>query len=144
MGMEVRKSTHSVYRLQYHVVCVTKYRLKLFNLGLRDHLKKELYRQVKEMPGVEIQEINVEKEHVPMMMVIPPKYAISGVVGQLKAKTAGVFCKRYSIFEKAYKGKGIMWSSGYFVSTVGIDEEVIRRYIKYQEALDTGQMKFDL
>ena len=142
--MEVRKSNHSVYRLQYHVVFVTKYRLKLLNPGLRDHMKKELYRQVKEMPGVEIQEINVQKEHVHMMMVIPPKYAISAVVGQLKAKTAGVFCKRYKIFEKAYKGRGIMWSSGYFVSTVGIDEHVIRRYIKYQEALDTGQMKFDL
>ena len=141
--MEVRKSNHSVYRLQYHVVCVTKYRLKLFNPGLRDHLKKELYRQVKEMPGVEIQEINVQQDHVHMMMVIPPKYAISGVVGQLKAKTAGVFSKRYKIFEKAYKEK-IMWSSGYFVSTVGIDEHVIRRYIKYQEALDSGQIKFDL
>ena len=103
-----------------------------------------MYRQVKEMPGVEIQEINVQKEHVHMMMVIPPKYSISGVVGQLKAKTAGVLCKRYRIFEKAYKEKGIMWSSGYFVSTVGIDEHVIRRYIKYQEALDSGQMKFDL
>jgi len=142
--MEVRKTNHSVYRLQYHVVFVTKYRLKLFNPGLRDHLKKEMYRQVKEMLGVEIQEINVQKDHVHMMMVIPPRYAISEVAGRLKAKTAGVFCKRYRIFEKAYEGKGIMWSSGYFVSTVGIDEEVIRRYIKYQENLDSGQMKFDL
>ena len=142
--MEVRKSNDSVYRLQYHLVFVTKYRLKLFNPGLRDHLKKELFRQAKEIPGVEIQEINVQKEHVHMMVVIPPRYAISGVVGQLKAKTAGVFCKRYRIFEKAYRGKGIMWSTGYFVSTVGIDEEVIRRYIKYQETLDSGQIKFDL
>ena len=142
--MEVRKTNHSVYRLQYHVVCVTKYRLQLFNPGLGDHLKKEMYRQAKEMPGVEIQEIKVQKEHVHMMMVIPPRYAISEVVGRLKAKTAGVFCKRYRIFEKAYRGKGIMWSSGFFVSTVGIGEEVIRRYIKYQGNLDSGQMKFDL
>ncbi len=142
--MEVRKSNHSVYRVQYHVVCVTKYRLKLLNPGLRDHLKKEMYREAKKMPGVEIQEINVQREHVHMMMVIPPKYAISEVVGQLKAKTAGIFSKRYRIFEKAYKGRGIMWSMGYFVSTVGIDEHVIKRYIRYQEALDRGQMKFDL
>jgi putative transposase len=141
--MEVRLSSHSVYRLQYHVVCVTKYRLKLFNPGLRDHLRKELRFQAKAMPGVEIQEINVQKEHVHMMMVIPPKYAISDVVGRLKAKTAGVFCKKYKIFEKAY-GQRLMWSSGYFVSTVGIDEEIIKRYIQYQEALDSGQMKFDL
>ena len=142
--MEVRKSNHSVFRLQYHVVCVTKYRLELFNPGLRDHLKKEMYRQAKEIRGVEIQEINVQQEHVHMMIVIPPKYAISDVMGRLKAKTAGVFCKRYKIFEKAYRAKGIMWSTGFFVSSVGIDEEIIRNYIKYQGNLDSGQMKFDL
>ena len=142
--MEVRKSNHSVYRLQYHVVFVTKYRLKLFNPGLRDHLRRELRRQAGEIPGVEIQEINVQKEHAHMMIVIPPKYAISDVVGRLKASTASMFCKRYKLFNKVYKEKGIMWSPGFFVSAVGIGEDVIKRYIEYQGNLDSGQMKFDL
>ena len=96
------------------------------------------------MPGVEIQELNIQKEHVHMMMVIPPRYAVSGVVGRLKAKTSSIFRSKYRLFKNIYKEQEIMWSPGYFVSTVGIDEQIIRNYIKYQEALDTGQMKFDL
>ena len=142
--MEVRKSNHSLYRVQYHVVWVTKYRLKLLNPGLRDHLKKLLYKTSKSMPGVEIQEINIRREHLHMMMVIPPRYAVSEVVGKLKGGTSRIFRDRYKLFKKVYGEKDVMWSPGYFVSTVGIDEHVIRRYIKYQEALDTGQMKFDL
>ena len=96
------------------------------------------------MPGVEIQELNVQKEHIHIMMVIPPKYAVSEVVGRMKSKTSSIFRERYKLFKKVYGEKEITWSTGYFVSTVGIDEEIIKRYIKYQEALDTGQMKFAL
>ena len=142
--MEVRKSNHSVYRVQYHVVWVTKYRLKLLNPGLRDHLKKLLYKATKSMPGVEIEEVNIQREHIHLMMVIPPKYAVSEVVGRMKGGTSKIFRERYRLFKNVYGENEVMWSTGYFVSTVGIDEEIIRRYIKYQEALDTGQMKFDL
>ena len=142
--MQVRRSNHSVYRVQYHVVWVIKYRLKLLNPGLRDHLKKMLYEISKTMPGVEIQELNIQKEHVHMMMVIPPRYAVSEVVGTMKAKTSSIFRGRYRLFKNTYKEREIVWSPGYFVSTVGIDEHIRRNYIKYQEALDTGQMKFDL
>ena len=142
--MDVRKSNHSVYRVQYHVVWVTKYRLKLLNPGLRDHLRKLLYRVVKTMPGVEIQELNIQREHLHVMMVIPPRYSVAEVVGKMKSKTSSIFRDRYRLFKKVYKDKDVTWSTGYFVSTVGIDEEIIRRYIKYQEDLDSGQIKFDL
>ena len=142
--MEVRKLNHSVYRIQYHIVWVTKYRLKLLNPGLRDHLRKLLFKTIRSMPGVEIQEINIQKEHLHIMIVIPPKYAISEVVGKLKSGTSRIFRERYRLFKNAYGEKEVMWSTGFFVSTVGIDEHIIRRYIKYQEALDSGQMKFDL
>ena len=142
--MQVRKSNHSVYRVQYHIVWVIKYRLKLLNPGLRDHLKKLLYKTVTSMPGVEIQQMNIQVDHLHMMMVIPPRYAVAEVVSIMKAKTSSVFKERYRLFRNIHKEKGTVWSTGYFVSTVGIDEEIIRRYIKYQTALDTGQMKFDL
>ena len=96
------------------------------------------------MPGVEIQELNIQKEHVHLMMVIPPRYAVSEVVGRLKGKTSSIFRARYRLFKNVYKEQEVMWSPGYFVSTIGIDENIIRNYIKYQESLDTGQMKFDL
>jgi len=142
--MEVRKSSHSVYRVQYHVVWTTKYRLKLFNPGLRDHLRKLLYKATKSIPGLEMQELNVQRDHVHMMLVIPPKYAVSDVVGRMKAQSSSIFRGRYRLFKKVYGEKEVMWSSGYFVSTVGIDEEIIARYIKYQNGLDSGQIKFEL
>ena len=142
--MEARRSNHSVYKVQYHIVRVTKYRLKLLSPGLRDHLKKLLYRVIRTMPGVEIQELNIQQEHIHMMAVIPPKYSVSEVVGKMKAKTSSIFRGRYRLFKKVYREKDIMWSTGYFVSTVGIDEKIIQRYIKYQEDLDSGQIKFDL
>ena len=142
--MEIRKSNHSVYRTQYHVVWITKYRFKLLSPGLKDHLEKLLWKSTRAMPGVEIQELNVQKDHVHIMIVIPPRYAVSEVVGRLKSGASKIFRERYRLFKKVYGEKEVMWSTGYFVSTVGIDEEIIRRYIKYQEALDTGQMKFDL
>ena len=96
------------------------------------------------MPGVEIQELNMQRDHLHMMMVIPPKYAISDVVGRLKQKTSSVFRNRYRLFKNVYGEKEVTWSPGYFVSTVGIDEHVIRNYIKYQEKLDSGQATLDL
>ena len=79
-----------------------------------------------------------------MMMVIPPRYAVAEVIRKMKGWTARIFRERYRLFKSVYGENEVMWSTGYFVSTVGIDEHVIRNYIKYQEALDTGQMKFDL
>ena len=78
------------------------------------------------------------------MVVIPPRYSVSEVVGKMKATTSSIFRERYRLFKKIYREKDIMWSTGYFVSTVGIDEKTIQRYIKYQEDLDSGQIKFDL
>ena len=96
------------------------------------------------MPGVEVQELNVQKEHIHMMVVIPPKYAVSEVVRKMKGSTSRIFRDRYRLFKNVYKQRKVMWSTGYFVSTVGIDEHIIQNYIKYQEALDSGQGKLDL
>ena len=126
------------------MVWVTKYRLKLLNQGLKDHLEKLLRKSTKAMPGVEMQEINIQRDHVHMMLVIPPKYAVSDIVGKMKAKSSSIFRGRYRLFKNVYGEKEVMWSTGYFVSTVGIDEATIRRYIKHQGGLDSGQLKFDL
>ena len=142
--MDIRLSGHGAFRTQYHVVWIPKYRRRILNPGLAAYLPRVLAKILREMPGVEIDEINVQPDHVHAVMVIPPKYAVSGVVGKMKAKTSSIFRDRYRLFKSIYKEKEGMWSTGYFVSTVGIDEHVIRRYIKYQEDLDSGQMKFDL
>ena len=107
-------------------------------------MRKLIYEISKSMPGVRIEELNIQNDHVHIFAVIPPKYAVANVVGRLKGGTAHVFRERYKLFKTAYREKDVMWSPGYFASTVGIDEEIIRRYVKYQQALDAGQAKLDL
>ena len=77
-------------------------------------------------------------------MVIPPKYAVSEVIGRLKGRSASILRKKFKWLEKVYWKENIVWSPGYFVSTVGINEEAILRYVKYQQDQDSGQAKLDL
>ena len=142
--MEIRLSGHGAYRTEYHVVWITKYRRRVLNSGLATFVRKTLLHILRSMPGVEILELNIQEEHVHMLVVIPPKYSVSNVVGRLKGQSASFLRKRYSWLGKVYRVRNIVWSPGYFVSTIGIDEEVRRRYIKYQQAQDSGQAKLDL
>ncbi len=136
---------HSLYRTQYHVVWITKYRRRLFkNPGLRSAMHRMLYETTKSMPGIEILELNIQEEHVHVMVVIPPSYSVADVVQRMKGESSHRMRKLVKWFRKIYGKRENMWSPGYFVSTVGIDEEVIRRYVRYQGDLDSGQMKFDL
>ena len=96
------------------------------------------------MPGVEIVEQNIQIDHIHTVIIIPPKYAVSEVVGRLKGQSFSELRKKYQWLAKVYWNENIVWSPGYFVSTVGIDEEKIIKYVKYQQAQDSGQMQFDL
>ena len=107
-------------------------------------MHRMLYETTKSMPGIEIMELNVQPEHVHAMMVIPPSYSVAEVVQRIKGVTSHKMRKLVKWVREIYGKRENMWSPGYFVSTVGIDEEVIRKYVRYQEDLDSGQMKFDL
>lgn len=137
--MEVRLSAHCAYRLQYHVVWVCKYRRKVLKPGVRDYLKKVLYGLLRSMPGVEIETIGFDGDHLHMVMVIPPKYAISDVMGQLKSQSSSRMRKKFDWLAKVYWKENILWSPGYFVSSVGVDEETIKRYVEFQGRQDEDQ-----
>jgi len=142
--MEVRVSNHSVYKTQYHIVFIPKYRRRIFkNPGVRHLMHRLLYEASESIPGVEIREQNVQEDHVHMMIIIPPRYSVSEVVQRLKGVTSMIMRKKMKWLKKMYTKSGI-WSTGYFVSTVGIDENIIRNYVRYQEDLDSGQAKLDL
>lgn len=96
------------------------------------------------MPGVEILEQNIQIDHIHSIVIIPPKYSVSAVVGQLKSQSASELRKKYQWLSKVYWNENIVWSPGYFVSSVGIDEQQIINYVRYQQAQDSGQTKFDL
>ena len=138
--MEVIKAGHSVYRLQYHVIWVCKYRRKILNAGVVEFMGKILVKLLKSMPGVKIEKIGFDEDHVHFVMIIPPKYSISSFVAQLKSQSASMLRKKFQWLQRVYWKENIVWSPGYFVSSVGIDEKVILKYVEQQGRQDSGQL----
>jgi putative transposase len=96
------------------------------------------------MPGVEIETIGFDQDHLHMVMIIPPKYSISSVMGRLKSQSSSRLRKRFAWLQKVYWNENIVWSPGYFVSSVGVDEETIKRYVEHQGSQDSGQLPLKL
>jgi len=96
------------------------------------------------MPGVEIEELGIEKDHLHLLMVIPPRLSVAKTVGYLKQQTAKALRKKFPWPKRVYRQKNVVWSVGYFVSTVGTDEEEIRRYVAWQGKKDSGQLRLKL
>jgi putative transposase len=134
--MRICQLNHSVYQIQYHVVWGTKYRYKVLKPYVRKDLVGFWFDFVKtKYPTWYIHEINTGDDHVHMMIEIPPNYSISKVVQRFKA-CASIYLKhKFKFIAKIYD-KGNVWSVGYFVSTVGLNEEQIRKYIKKQNQFD--------
>ena len=142
--MQNRLSSHTVYRTQYHIVFIPKYRRKILNPGVASYLSKLFPHVLRTMPGTEIVEQNIQIDHIHTVMIIPPKYAVSDVVGLMKGKTASELRKKFAWLKKVYWKENIVLSPGYFVSTVGIDEDIIIRYVRWQQSQDSGQTTLDL
>ena len=141
--MEYRKQAHAVYYTRYHVVVSTKYRRKILKEGVGEYLKKLVLEISKSHPDIEILEVNTDLDHVHFLVSIPPKYAVSEVVGKIKANTGRKMRKKFKFLDQVYRGVEVIWSIGYFVSTVGINETVIRNYIENQSQEDSGQAKLE-
>ena len=139
--MKYRKQGHAVYCTQYHIVLCSRYRRKIFRAHLGEYLKQCVKGISRVYPDIVIKEANCDEDHIHLLMVIPPKRAVSWVVNVLKANTARLMRKKYEFLKYQYGKKAGIWSAGYFVSTVGVDEDVIANYIKYQGKEDQGQAK---
>jgi len=96
------------------------------------YVYQEIYRLCSQKDGIEILELNVQVDHVHLIVWIPPKYAVSKFVGYLKGKLALRLFDRFPGLRKRYWGQHV-WSRGYCVSSVGLDEDHIRKYVKWQE-----------
>ena len=140
----MRRSAHGVYRTEYHVVWIPKYRRRILNAGTKQYLERILPEVLGEMPGCEINEMNIQPDHIHAVLVIPPKYAVSAAIGRIKGQTASRLRKKLSWLRRVYWAENVVWSPGYFVSTVGVEEEKIIAYVKWQERQDAGQEKLDL
>jgi putative transposase len=142
--MEYIKTAHSIYYLQYHVVWVCKYRRRILNPGICGYIRKILPKLLRSIPGVKLETIGFDKDHLHMVISIPPKYSIASVMGQLKSQSASQLRKRFSWLSEVYWNENIVWSPGYFVSSVGINEETIKKYVEHQGCQDSGQLQLKL
>lgn len=125
---------HTKWDCKYHIVWIPKYRRKRLFGELRRELGPVL-RELAEHRESEILEGHMLGDHVHVMMSVPPKYAVSQVVGYMKGKSAIHIARNYMGRKRNFRGQHF-WARGYYVSTVGIDEGVIRQYIQEQEAED--------
>jgi putative transposase len=141
--VENRVSGHGVYRTEYHVVWIPKYRRKTLNPGLRGYLSKVFPKILREMPGVEIVEMSIQIDHIHAIMIIPPKYSVSEVIGRIKGRSASMLRKKFAWLDKVYWKERVVWSPGYFVSTIGLNEQSIMKYVQWQKSQDSGQAKLE-
>jgi putative transposase len=126
---------HSVWDCKYHVVFIPKCRRKVLYGELRKHLG-EVFRGLAKQKESRIEEGHLLVDHVHMLIAIPPKFAVSQVVGFIKGKSAIHLARVYGERKRNFVGQHF-WARGYFVSTVGRDETVIKEYIRRQEEADT-------
>ncbi len=129
-----RSLNHTKWHCQYHVVFIPKYRRKAMYGGLRKELGEVFWRLAVHRES-EVEEGHLLLDHVHMMMSIPPKYSVAQVIGYLKGKSAIHIAREFAGHSRNFVGQHF-WARGYFVSTVGRDERVIREYIQQQELED--------
>ena len=138
--MRIRLSAHGAYHHQYHIVWIPKYRKRILQGELKKFIEKRLFDIQEHHPDVEIEKYSIQQDHLHLVMRIPPKYSVSTIVGKIKANTSREIRKHFDWVKKIYWGNEF-WSPGFFSSTVGIDEEVIKRYVEFQEKVDKGQVQ---
>ncbi len=126
--------SHSKWECKYHIVFIPKCRRKTLYKELRPYLG-EVFRSFAQQKECRIQERYLMVDHVHILISIPPKYAVSAVVGYIKGKSAVHLARVYGERKRNFVGQHF-WARGYFVSTVGRDETVIRQYIRHQEHED--------
>ncbi len=126
--------SHTKWECKYHIVFIPKCRRRTLYEQLRQHLG-EVFRELARQKESRVEEGHLMLDHVHMMLAIPPKYAVSQVVGYMKGKSAIHLARVYGERKRNFVGQHF-WARGYFVSTVGRDETMIREYIRNQEKAD--------
>lgn len=128
-----RKLSQTLWHCQYHIVWVPKYRFRILEGKVARDVDNNIH-AFSEQRGCEIIELNVQIDHVHLLVMIPPKLSISDYVGMVKGRTAiKILNSHRGLRQKPYWGNHF-WAKGYCVDTVGLDADKIRKYVKYQEA----------
>ena len=138
----VSSLSHTKWNCKYHIVFTPKYRRKIF-YGLKRLEIGKILRDISDWQGVKIIEAEVCPDHVHMFVEIPPKLSVSKYMGILKGKSSLIIFQRWSNLKYKF-GNRHFWSEGYYVSTVGLNEATIKKYIQDQEKYDIMQDKLSV
>ena len=141
--MKIRLSAHGAYRHQYHVVWIPKYRQRILEGELKAFIEQRLFDIHQYHPDIAIEKYSIQDDHLHIVIIIPPKYSVSSIIGKIKANTSREIRQHFEWIRKLYR-RNEFWSPGFFSSTVGIDEEVIKRYVEFQEKMHKGQFQLSL
>jgi|SRR3989344_72448 len=142
--MQLIRLAHCVYHCEYHVVIVTKYRREVFNQGVFAYLKERLAEITEHYPQIKVRQINHDKDHLHLLISIPPTMAVGKAIGIIKVNTARNIKQKFPFIKQVYWGTDALWSEGYFVTTVGANEATIKKYIEEQGKKDLGQTLFEV
>ena len=132
MSKRFKKLSHTIYECKYHIVFCPKYRFRIFQNEVAEYTMQRIYMLCNQKELVEVMELNVRQDHIHIVLSVPPKYSISALMGYLKRKLALRLFQKYETLGKRYWGRHL-WARGYCVSTIGLDEDQIRTYVKWQE-----------
>ena len=132
MTSRFKRLSHSLYECKYHIVFCPKYRYRILKDEIGEYVRREIEQLCRQKEQVEVVELNVQSDHVHLVASIPPKYAVSEFMGYLKGKLALRLFQQYESLGRRYWGRHL-WSRGYCVSTIGLDEEKIRKCVQWQE-----------
>ena len=141
--MRFRKGAHAIYKSEYHIVWTPRYRRKIFVRGVRQYVQKLLAHMDGLDPDIEVLKVNAPLDHVHMVAVIPPRVAVADVIQFLKSQSGKLMKARFPFLQKLYNGKEGIWSRGYCVSTIGLNEKEILAYVTYQDKEDRGQLRLE-
>ena len=139
MATKLNSLAHTKWMCKYHIVFTPKYRRKVIYNQMREDLR-EIIKLLCKYKGVEIIEGHLMPDHVHLLVSIPPKISIAAFMGYLKGKSALMMFDRHTNLKYKY-GNRHFWSEGYYVSTVGLNEATIKKYIQDQEKFDIAQDK---
>ena len=137
--MRIQSLNHSTYQHQYHVVWGTKYRRKWLKEYVKQELITSVYDTIKKYPTLFVLAINTDQDHVHLQIEIPPNVAVSDVVQRIKSNASKHLKSKFKFIERIYLEKDGIWSVGYFSSTVGLNEDQVRRYIEWQDKKEKPQ-----
>jgi putative transposase len=134
LGMEIRLSADGAYYHEYHVVWIPKHRKRILKGEVKAFVEKHIFNIQGCHPEIEIERCRVQTDHAHLMIIIPPEYSVSRIIGKIKAHTSRELRHPIDEVRKIYRGNEF-WSPGFFSSTVGISEETIKSYVEFQDDL---------